>query len=72
MSPMCRAKTHRFLRSLEKRFNLAPLSKRDASQDDMTEMFDFTTPALATPPVLPPQLTNRPCNFSLEVSPMEP
>jgi phospholipase C len=60
------------LKFVETRFNLAPLSKRDAAQDDMTEMFDFTTPALATPPQLPTQLTNRPCSFALEVSPMEP
>jgi phospholipase C len=60
------------LKFIETRFNLAPLSKRDASQDDMTEMFDFTTPALATPPMLPTQLTNRACSFALEVSPMEP
>jgi phospholipase C len=57
---------------IEKRFNLAPLTKRDASQDDMTEMFDYTTPALITPPALPQQLTNRACSFALEVSPMEP
>jgi hypothetical protein len=35
----------------------------------MTEMFDFTTPALATPPQLPVQLTNRACSFALEVGP---
>jgi phospholipase C len=57
------------LKFIETRFNLAPLSKRDASQDDMTEMFDFTTPALATPPQLPVQLTNRACSFALEVGP---
>lgn len=60
------------LKFVETRFNLPALTKRDASQDDMTEMFDFTTPALMTPPSLPSQLTNRPCSFSLEVSPMEP
>jgi phospholipase C len=60
------------LKFIETRFNLQPLTKRDASQDDMTEMFDFTTPALATPPQLPVQLTNRPCSFTLEVSPMPP
>jgi hypothetical protein len=57
------------LKFIETRFNLAPLTKRDASQDDMTEMFDFTTPALATPPTLPTQLTNDQCSFTLEVGP---
>ncbi len=60
------------LKFIETRFNLQPMTKRDVSQDDMTEMFDFTQPALVTPPALPQQLMNKPCDVTLEVSPMHP
>ena len=53
------------LKFIETRFNLAPLTKRDASQDDMTEMFDFTTPALITPPALPHAVDQQAVQLSL-------
>jgi phospholipase C len=44
------------LKLVETRFNLAPLTARDAAADDMTEFFDFINPpAFLTPPTLPAQ-----------------
>jgi phospholipase C len=44
------------LKLVETRFNLAPLTARDAAADDMTEFFDFVNPpAFITPPLLPAQ-----------------
>lgn len=43
------------LKLIETRFNLQPLTQRDASADDMTEFFDFSTPHLLVPPELPVQ-----------------
>jgi phospholipase C len=44
------------LKLVETRFNLPPLSARDAAADDMTEFFDFINPpAFLTPPPLPAQ-----------------
>ncbi len=44
------------LKLVETRFNLAPLTARDAAADDMTEFFDFINPpAFLTPPALPAQ-----------------
>ena len=46
------------LKLIETRFNLAPLTARDAAADDMTEFFDFVNPpAFLTPPPLPAQPT---------------
>ncbi len=46
------------LKLVETRFNLAPLTARDAAADDMTEFFDFVNPpAFLTPPALPAQPT---------------
>ncbi|MGZ4888393.1 MAG: alkaline phosphatase family protein [Candidatus Angelobacter sp.] len=46
------------LKLVETRFNLAPLTARDAAADDMTEFFDFINPpAFLTPPALPAQPT---------------
>jgi phospholipase C len=43
---------------VETRFNLPPLTARDAAADDMTEFFDFINPpAFLTPPALPAQPT---------------
>jgi phospholipase C len=61
-----------FLKFIEVRYGLKPLTARDAWADDMTEMFDFSTPALLTPPALPDQPTSGACSAALEVSPMEP
>jgi phospholipase C len=49
------------LRFIEKRFNLAPLTNRDAAQMDMTEFFEFSTPPWVTPPTPPVQNTGNPC-----------
>jgi phospholipase C len=57
------------LKLIETRFGLPSLTGRDAAQDDMTEMFDFSQPALLTPPKLPAQPTNGTCNASLEATP---
>jgi phospholipase C len=57
------------LKLIETRFGLPSLTGRDAAQDDMTEMFDFSQPALLTPPKLPQQPTNGTCNASLEPNP---
>ena len=57
------------LKLIETRFNLPALTARDAAQDDMTEMFDFSTPQLLTPPKLPVQPTNGTCNAALEAGP---
>jgi hypothetical protein len=57
------------LRLIEVRFNLAPLTRRDAAADDITEFFDFTSaPRIAIPP-LPPQPTNGIDNQQIEAIP---
>jgi phospholipase C len=55
-----------FLKFIETRWNLPALTKRDASQGDMTEFFDFANPPWMTPPdkdKVPVQPTNGPCYF---------
>ncbi|MGH9497922.1 MAG: alkaline phosphatase family protein [Terriglobales bacterium] len=49
------------LKLIETRFNLPPLTKRDAAQMDMTEFFDFSNPVWLTPPSPPAQNTNGAC-----------
>jgi len=49
------------LKFVEKRFNLPPLTKRDAAQIDMTEFFDFNNPQWVTPPAPPSQSLSNPC-----------
>jgi phospholipase C len=51
------------LKLIETRFNIPPLTQRDASMPDMTEFFDFTTATgpWATPPTPPTQPKNLPC-----------
>jgi phospholipase C len=65
--------THRDFGSIhkliEKRFGVAPLTFRDVSADDLTEFFDFSSPAWLIPPVLPTQPTNGACDFNLENAP---
>jgi phospholipase C len=55
------------LRFIETRFNLPPLTARDASMPDMTEFFDFSTAGgpWATPPTPPTQPKNLPCTFGV-------
>lgn len=56
-----------YLTFIEKRWNLAPLTRRDAQMPDMTEFFDFNNggPWL-TPPSPPTQNTNGVCDFTKE------
>jgi phospholipase C len=49
------------LKFIETRFNLPPLTKRDAAQMDMTEFFDFNNPPWMTPPSPPLQNFSNPC-----------
>ena len=55
---MCHANIRRSSSSSRYALGSSRSPSRDAWADDMTEMFDFTTPALATPPPLPEQPTN--------------
>jgi phospholipase C len=57
------------LKFIETRYGLKPLTRRDAEADDMLEFFDFTAPALLTPPVLPDQPTNGVVDRSLQIYP---
>ena len=56
------------LKFIELRYQLSPLTKRDGSSaiSDLTDFFDFTTPHLLTPPVLPAQPTNGVCDKTKE------
>ncbi|HZU30319.1 MAG TPA: alkaline phosphatase family protein, partial [Candidatus Angelobacter sp.] len=47
------------LKLIETRFNLPPLTRRDAAADDMTEFFDFVNPPAF---LTPPNLANQPVN----------
>ncbi|HTZ95958.1 MAG TPA: alkaline phosphatase family protein [Terriglobales bacterium] len=50
------------LKLIEERFNLSPLTNRDAAQIDMSqEFFDFTNPPWMTPPSPPAQNLNGAC-----------
>lgn len=51
------------LKFIETRFALSHLNARDSAQMDMTEFFDFTTPAWATPPSPPSQPQNGACYY---------
>lgn len=50
------------LKLIETRFNVPPLTQRDAAQMDMTEFFDFNNIPWATPPTPPAQATGGVCN----------
>jgi phospholipase C len=53
------------LRFVEQRFNLPNLTQRDLAQPDLTEIFDFTKAAWATPPDLNnvKQPADAPCDI---------
>ena len=53
--------TTAILAFIERRFNLQPLTKRDAAQPDISTMFDFTGAPNLNPPQPPDQPTNGPC-----------
>ncbi len=58
------------LRLIEDRFNVAPLTLRDANADNMMDFFDFSgSPPLLTPPALPPQPTDGNCQQNMEKAP---
>ena len=57
------------LKLIETRFSLPPLTARDAASDNMTEFFNFTSPAYMTPPTMPAQPVSDPCSLNLEASP---
>jgi len=61
------------LKLIEERFNVPPLTQRDATAGDMTDptqgFFDFSSPQMLTVPPLPTQPTNGTCNYQLEGSP---
>jgi phospholipase C len=46
------------LRFIENRFGLPNLTQRDLNADPMLDHFDFSTPALLTPPALPTAVVN--------------
>ena len=59
-----------FLKLIETRFNLQPLTRRDATAADLTDPtngpFDFSSPEMLQVPPLPVQPTNGTCNYQLE------
>jgi phospholipase C len=56
-----------YLKFIETRFGLQPLTARDAAMPDMQEFFDWTGEPWKTPPAnVPPQITNSVCDFSKE------
>jgi phospholipase C len=57
------------LRFIESRFNLQPLTARDAAADDMSEFFDFNSSPRTAIPSLPGQPQNGVCDFNLETAP---
>jgi phospholipase C len=61
--------TTSILKFIETRFSLAPLTRRDAAADDMTEFFDFTSAPRLALPALPAQPTNGTCDFTIEAKP---
>ncbi len=58
------------LKLIEKRWDLPPLTQRDATTQDMANpqngFFDFSYPHLLQVPPLPQQPTNGTCNYSLD------
>jgi phospholipase C len=61
------------LKLIETRFNIPPLTQRDATAGDMADpnsgFFDFSSPQMLTVPPLPTQPTNGVCNMHLEGHP---
>jgi phospholipase C len=61
------------LKLIENRFNVPPLTQRDATAGDMTDpqngFFDFSSPQMLTVPPLPTQPTNGDCDQRLEGHP---
>lgn len=59
------------LKFIENKFNVPPLTARDAAAPDLAEMFDFTSPEIAVPPPLPEQPTDGVCNLALQLDPTQ-
>ena len=57
------------LKFIETRFNLPALTARDAAQDNMSEFFDFNSPARTAIPALDNQPASKPCDPTLEKAP---
>jgi phospholipase C len=57
------------LKLIETRYNVPPLTQRDANAGDMTDFFDFSNPNMLQVPNLPIQPTNGTCDQTLESSP---
>jgi phospholipase C len=61
---------------IERKWNIAPLTLRDANADDLLDSFDFTAPAFATPPLLSapgnPVVTDVSCSTADPGRPVEP
>jgi phospholipase C len=61
------------LKLIETRFNVPPLTQRDATTQDMTDpqngFFDFSSPHLLQVPPLPTQPTTGTCDYHLESHP---
>ena len=58
------------LKFVEARFNLTPLTARDAAQPDLTEFFDFVNAPWLTPPTPPPPVDHGPVDASCTPSQM--
>ncbi len=56
------ADTTAVLKMVETRFGLNPLTKRDAAQPDMLELFDLNSKPWATPPTPPQQSFTGNCS----------
>lgn len=50
-----------WMKFVEKRFNLSPLTARDAAASDLTQFFNFQTPPIPTPPPNPPNDSSGAC-----------
>lgn len=54
---------------IQTRFNLPPLTRRDAAQPSMLEFFDFSSPQLLNVPPLPAQPANGVCDWERAMEP---
>jgi phospholipase C len=53
------------LKFIETRFDLAPLTARDAAAHDLTDMLDFSAMSFETPPAMPEQPDTGVCDWQL-------
>jgi phospholipase C len=57
---------------IEARFDVPPLTRRDAAADNMLEFFDFNSPARLTIPPLPSQPQTGTCSYPAAIEPGHP